>query len=77
MSTLMLHHLPRRVREQCVQEMRRVLKPGGRVLAVDFANPVFSTTRCGLLKLIPWRIELISYPAESYAACPVWHRRNG
>ena len=23
------------------------------VLAVDFANPVFSTTRCGLLKLVP------------------------
>jgi len=46
MSTLMLHHLPRRVREQCVQEMRRVLKPGGRVLAVDFATP--SRERKGL-----------------------------
>jgi ubiquinone/menaquinone biosynthesis C-methylase UbiE len=39
MSTLMLHHLPRPVREQCVREIRRVLKPGGRVLAVDFATP--------------------------------------
>jgi len=37
LSTLMLHHLPRKAREQCVREMRRVLKPGGRVLAVDFA----------------------------------------
>src|SRR5687768_2717271 len=39
LSTLMLHHLPRLVREQCAREMRRVLKPGGRLLAVDFATP--------------------------------------
>src|SRR5688572_28518757 len=39
LSTLMLHHLPRAVREQCAREMRRVLKPGGRLLAVDFATP--------------------------------------
>jgi ubiquinone/menaquinone biosynthesis C-methylase UbiE len=38
-STLMLHHLPREVREKCAREMRRVLKPGGRVLAVDFGAP--------------------------------------
>ena len=36
LSTLMLHHLPGKVREQCVQEIRRVLKPGGRVLIIDF-----------------------------------------
>ena len=39
LSTLMLHHLPRATREQCAREIRRVLKPGGRVLAVDFATP--------------------------------------
>lgn len=39
LSTLMLHHLPRGVREQCAREMRRVLKPGGRILAVDFSAP--------------------------------------
>lgn len=38
LSTLMLHHLPRAAREQGVREMRRVLKPGGRVLAVDFGR---------------------------------------
>jgi ubiquinone/menaquinone biosynthesis C-methylase UbiE len=38
-STLMRHHLPRKGREECAREMRRVLKPGGRVLAVDFAGP--------------------------------------
>ena len=39
LSTLMLHHLPREARTQCAREMRRVLKPGGRVLAVDFGTP--------------------------------------
>jgi ubiquinone/menaquinone biosynthesis C-methylase UbiE len=38
LSTVMLHHLPRRVREQAAAEMRRVLKPGGRVLVVDFGG---------------------------------------
>jgi ubiquinone/menaquinone biosynthesis C-methylase UbiE len=32
LSTLMLHHLPRPTREQSAREIRRVLKPGGRVL---------------------------------------------
>jgi ubiquinone/menaquinone biosynthesis C-methylase UbiE len=38
LSTVMLHHLPRKVRQQCAHEIRRVLKPGGRVLAVDFGG---------------------------------------
>jgi ubiquinone/menaquinone biosynthesis C-methylase UbiE len=38
LSTLMLHHLPRKVRQQCVRDIRRVLKPTGRVLVVDFAH---------------------------------------
>jgi ubiquinone/menaquinone biosynthesis C-methylase UbiE len=38
LSTLMLHHLPHKAREQCAREMRRILKPGGRVLAVDFGG---------------------------------------
>ena len=39
LSTLMLHHLPRATREQSARDIRRVLKPGGRVLAVDFGMP--------------------------------------
>jgi ubiquinone/menaquinone biosynthesis C-methylase UbiE len=38
LTTVMLHHLPRKARQQCACEMRRVLKPGGRVLAVDFGG---------------------------------------
>jgi ubiquinone/menaquinone biosynthesis C-methylase UbiE len=37
-STVMLHHLPREARRLCAGEIRRVLKPGGRVLAVDFGG---------------------------------------
>lgn len=39
LSTLMLHHLPRNVRQQCAREIRRVLKPQGRVLVADFGVP--------------------------------------
>ena len=36
LCTVMLHHLPQKARQQCANEIRRVLKPTGRVLAVDF-----------------------------------------
>lgn len=45
LSTLMLHHLPRNAREQCGHEIARVLKPGGRVLAVDFSAPALQRKR--------------------------------
>ena len=38
LNTMVLHHLPRETREGCAREMRRVLKPRGRVLAVDFGG---------------------------------------
>jgi ubiquinone/menaquinone biosynthesis C-methylase UbiE len=38
LSTLMLHHLPGKLRSQCAAEVRRVLKPGGRLLAIDFGT---------------------------------------
>ena len=37
-STLMLHHLPRKTRQQCAREIGRVVKVGGRVVAVDFGR---------------------------------------
>jgi len=38
--TTVLHHLPDKARRQCLHEVRRVLKPAGRLLAVDFGGPV-------------------------------------
>ncbi|MGH7678389.1 MAG: class I SAM-dependent methyltransferase [Gemmatimonadaceae bacterium] len=38
LSTVMLHHLGSAARPVAVAEMRRVLKPGGRLLVVDFAG---------------------------------------
>jgi ubiquinone/menaquinone biosynthesis C-methylase UbiE len=39
LSTLMLHHLPHKLRQQCAREIRRVLNRQGRVLVVDFGQP--------------------------------------
>ena len=47
LSTVMLHHLPGKLRCQCAGEIRRVLKPGGRVLAVDFGTS--STQKRGIV----------------------------
>ncbi len=38
-STFMLHHVPAAVRRTMAQEIRRVLKPDGRALLVDFGPP--------------------------------------
>ena len=39
LSTLVLHHLPKKGREEFAGEAIRVLRPGGRLLLVDFAKP--------------------------------------
>jgi demethylmenaquinone methyltransferase/2-methoxy-6-polyprenyl-1,4-benzoquinol methylase/phosphoethanolamine N-methyltransferase len=39
LSSLMLHHLPDELRPQALAEIRRVLKPRGRFVAVDFQPP--------------------------------------
>ena len=50
LSTVMLHHLPDAVREKSLAEIQRVLKPGGRFLAVDFGGAAeHRHTRAGRL----------------------------
>ena len=39
LCTLVLHHLPKEALRHCILEMRRVLKPGGRLLALDIGGP--------------------------------------
>jgi ubiquinone/menaquinone biosynthesis C-methylase UbiE len=50
LCTTVLHHLPDKARRECLGEVRRVLKPGGRFLAVDFGGPV-SERRSWVAKL--------------------------
>lgn len=38
-SSLMVHHLPEDLRHQAVNEMKRVLRPGGTLLLADFTIP--------------------------------------
>ncbi|MDQ6713633.1 MAG: methyltransferase domain-containing protein [Candidatus Dormibacteraeota bacterium] len=38
-SSLMMHHLPSEFRLQAAREMRRVLRPAGRLLVADFTIP--------------------------------------
>lgn len=44
LGTIMLHHLGRSARHELAAELRRVVRPGGRVLLVDFARPAAKHT---------------------------------
>lgn len=44
-STLMMHHLPDQLKLQALSEIRRVLKPQGRLMILDFARPISFSSR--------------------------------
>lgn len=58
LSRLVLHHLPDDLKRRGVAEMRRVLKPGGRFLAVDFTPPTHPWLR-GLVTLLIGHHEMM------------------
>ncbi len=55
-STLMLHHVPRQVKMGAFGEMRRVLKPGGRIVIADFGPPkhAWGWALCAPIMLMLW-----------------------
>ncbi|MGD2152669.1 MAG: methyltransferase domain-containing protein [Gemmatimonadales bacterium] len=45
LSSLMLHHIPRELKRRGIAEIARVLKPGGRFVAVDVDPPLIGNLR--------------------------------
>jgi demethylmenaquinone methyltransferase/2-methoxy-6-polyprenyl-1,4-benzoquinol methylase/phosphoethanolamine N-methyltransferase len=49
LSSLMMHHVPAELQQRAVTEMKRVLRPGGRLVIVDFRGSHGHTHHASLL----------------------------
>ncbi|MBO8142778.1 MAG: bifunctional demethylmenaquinone methyltransferase/2-methoxy-6-polyprenyl-1,4-benzoquinol methylase UbiE [Firmicutes bacterium] len=61
-------------RDRCLREMRRVVRPGGRVLVLEFSHPVWPVFRqiyfAYFRYLVPWVGRLIQGDADTYRYLP-------
>ena len=58
-STLAFHHLPLDLKRTALKEMKRVVRPGGRVFIGDFGKP------SGAAKLLALPLYAVEYTADN------------
>jgi ubiquinone/menaquinone biosynthesis C-methylase UbiE len=69
LCTLMLHHLPALMQMATIGEMRRVLRPGGRMVIVDLQPPKTVTAMISVIALFH-----VFHQARSRGNAPDWQK---
>lgn len=63
LSSLAIHHVPRKIKKKAFKEFKRVLKKGGRVLILDHGKPYNIILQ---ILLFPMRWNVLEYQAENF-----------